>query len=358
MHPLLTGQLRTFLYVFLWLGVIVALAALLVLLRPRPFGEALIFIGPPTLLYASICLSAWWVCRAHPLDTTPPGRLLRNLTGAALIDSALWVGVAALWGGLIVRVRPTTPAPVATMNDLEVLFVAGVILYGQSIVVHYLLLAFESARQAERRMFESQVTAREAELRALRAQLNPHFLFNSLNSISALTAPDPEGARRMCSLLGDFLRSSLALGARERVAFSEELALAERYLAIEQVRFGARLSFQKTVTPDAERCQVPPLLIQPLIENAVKHGVADRVEGGEVRIEAERRGESLRVVVENPRDPDAPARRGAGLGLENVQRRLRALDPRRTRVDVFRDDQRFRVELTLPVIEDVGGRPS
>src|SRR2546426_2070645 len=118
-------------------------------------------------------------------------------------------------------------------------------------------------------------------------------------------SPDPEAARRMCQMLGDFLRMSLSLGARERVALAEELALAERYLAIEQVRFGARLGFEKQVEPETQRCLVPPLLIQPLIENAVKHGVADRIEGGEVKIEVRRRGGALEVTVENPRDPEA-----------------------------------------------------
>jgi LytS/YehU family sensor histidine kinase len=231
------------------------------------------------------------------------------------------------------------------------MFGAGIVLYAQSIAAHYFLLAFEAAREAERRVLESQVTAREAELRALRAQLNPHFLFNSLNSISALTGPDPEAARRMCQLLGDFLRLSLALGARERVEFAEELALAERYLSIEQARFGPRLEFEKQVEPGAERCLVPPLLIQPLVENAVKHGAADRVEGGTVKIEARRRGRALEIAVENPRDPEAPPRRGHGLGLENVRQRLNALDPRGTRVDVFAEAERFRVVLTLPAVE-------
>src|SRR5262249_42091949 len=153
-------------------------------------------------------------------------------------------------------------------------------------------------------------------------QLHPHFLFNSLNSISALTGREPEAARRMCQLLGDFLRTSLALGARERVTFGEELELASRYLAIEQVRFGSRLGIERRIEPAAERCLVPPLLIQPLIENAVKHGVADRVEGGTIEIVAARRGTRLEITIENPRDPEAPPRRGQGLGLENVRQRL------------------------------------
>jgi LytS/YehU family sensor histidine kinase len=282
------------------------------------------------------------------------------LAGAALQSSAVWVGIGGLWALALVRIVHVGAGHVGQVPDLVMLFIAGVVLYGQSIAMHYSIVAFESARAAERRILESQVSAREAELRALRAQLNPHFLFNSLNSISALTGPDPEAARRMCQLLGDFLRTSLSLGGRERVAFAEELALAERYLSIEQVRFGARLTFERQIEPEAERCLVPPLLIQPLVENAVKHGVADRVEGGTVLIQARRSGSSLQVAVENPRDPQAPPRRGQGLGLDNVRRRLEALDPERTRVEVLREEERFRVVLTLPaiVVESDSGGPS
>ena len=351
MHPLFTGRLRPTLYFALWLGMGVALAALLVLLQPRPLSHAVAFVGPLTAIYASVCLSAWYVCRAHPIGTTPAPRLIIAVAGAALQASAVWVGLGALWALALGRITGVVPDRAGMMRDLSVLFVAGVILYAQSSAVHYVLLAFESSRAAERRVLESQVTAREAELRALRAQLNPHFLFNSLNSISSLTSSQPEAARRMCQLLGDFLRLSLALGARERVAFAEELSLAERYLAIEQVRFGARLGVETVVDSTARGCLVPPLLIQPLIENAVKHGVADRVEGGVVRIEARRRGAMLEVTVENPRDPEAPPRRGHGLGLQNVRDRLRALDPRHSRVDVFSEPERFRVLLTLPAVE-------
>jgi sensor histidine kinase YesM len=139
------------------------------------------------------------------------------------------------------------------------------------------------------------------------------------------------------------------LGARHRVAFAEELALAERYLAVEQVRFGERLSFEKRVDPEAGRCLVPPLLIQPLIENAVKHGVADRIEGGTVCVIASVQDGALEISVENPRDPDAPPRRGEGLGLENVRQRLSALDARQTRLDVFSEPEGYRVRLRLPV---------
>jgi LytS/YehU family sensor histidine kinase len=136
------------------------------------------------------------------------------------------------------------------------------------------MLAQDRAIEAERKGAELQLLAQESELKALRAQLNPHFLFNSLNSISALTAVDPSRAREMCVLLSDFLRRSLGLGERRLVALREELDLARTYLAIEQIRFGARLKLAWTLDPAAEPALLPTLLLQPLVENAIKHGIA------------------------------------------------------------------------------------
>ena len=159
------------------------------------------------------------------------------------------------------------------------------LLFLLSLAVHYVLLAFEAAREAERRQLELEILAREAELRALRAQIDPHFLYNSLNSISALTGSDAPGARRMCLLLADFLRNTLEVSARQRIPLAEELALAERYLSIEQVRFGSRLRIERRVDETAPACLVPPLLLQPLVENAVTHGIARLLEGGVIRLD-------------------------------------------------------------------------
>src|SRR5262245_53781552 len=334
------------------------LVAILMLVRPRPVTDAIAFVGPLVLVYASMCLSAWWVCRAHPLESTPVSRVATNVAGAALMAAGVWVVLATGWATLLSSRFGVAPGRSGLTSDLAVLYLAGVVLYAQSIAVHYFVLAFEQAREAERRVLDSQVSAREAELRALRAQLNPHFLFNSLNSISSLAGSEPESARRMCQLLGDFLRTSLALGGRDRVTLAEELELAGRYLAIEQVRFGPRLGFEREVEPGAERCLIPPLLIQPLIENAVKHGVADRIEGGVIRIEALRRDGALAIAVENPRDPEAPPRRGQGMGLENVRRRLAARDPRTAGVDVTCEPERFRVVVRLPAEEARAAAPA
>src|SRR5437870_5640660 len=166
----------------------------------------------------------------------------------------------------------------------------GALLYLVSVGLHYAALAAEASRQAERRAAEARTLVREAELLSLRIQLNPHFLFNSLHSIAALTTLDGARAREMCMRLAEFLRSSLGLGGRETVPLGEELALARSYLEVEQVRFGERLRVDEDIEPACEGCAIPALLLQPLMENAVKHGIAGMVQGGVIRLAVRRRG--------------------------------------------------------------------
>lgn len=224
----------------------------------------------------------------------------------------------------------------------------GVILYGLMALAYYLAIELERVRQSERRELEARVMAQDAELRMLRTQIDPHFLFNSLNSISALTSINPAGARAMTLRLADFFRHSLGLEAHRKVTLDAEVALARHFLAIEQVRFGERLALALQVSPEAGACLLPPMILQPLVENAVKHGIGNLTEGGTVRIVAARAGSQLRLAVENDIDADLPAAPGSGIGLANVRQRLAAAYDAEATVHWSRRDGLFRVELTLP----------
>ena len=166
MHPLLTGRLRPILYLAVWAGIGALLGAVLSMFTPRPIAHTVIFVAPLTLFYAFDCLSAWWVCRANPLASTPPERLVAVIAGASFLASALWVALGALYAALLTRFAHIGPDRAGILRDLTVLGVAGIVLYAQSMAAHYFLLSIEAARNAERRILESQVTAREAELRA------------------------------------------------------------------------------------------------------------------------------------------------------------------------------------------------
>lgn len=348
MNPIFGDRRRLQLHVVAW----VLVGGLIALLTRTMFGvtgmQALVFAMPLSLLAAPLSLSAWYLCRAMPLSRTTIWWVAVSAIAAALVASSVWATVGEVWWRTLDRIGlPDTPGPPL----VTLLAGFGGLAYLMSVTVHYTVQAVESSAELSRRELQSQVAAREAELRALRAQVDPHFLFNSLNAISGLIAPDPTRAREMTRRLADFLRESLTLGAVPRISLVRELALAEQYLEIERVRFGERLRVRVASSVEGE-VGVPPLLLQPLVENAVRHGIATCLDGGEVEIRAERRGTLVWLVVSNPRDPDGirPGR-GTGVGQDIVKRRLAAAFGDRAALAVDASDESYRVSITFPAEE-------
>ncbi len=346
MHPILARGSRLALYLGVWTLVGMLLAALLAGPGGLTATRALAISVPLALVYAFFCLSAWYVARSTPLGSTGAVRLVATALTASVISSAAWLIVARGWLELFVEGSQLAPGNLFPALR-AVIFGFGFLLYLLSLTVSYLLAAFERSREAERRGLEAQVLAREAELRSLRTQIDPHFLFNTLHSISALTTADPPAARRMCVMLGDFLRDSLALGSKDRITIERELQLAKQFLEIERVRFGDRLRVE-THSSATGTWLVPPLLLQPLVENAVTHGVAHVIDGGVIRVSISHSETALTIDVENPCDPDRPRRTGTGLGLSNVRARLQAIYGDQARVTSGEADGGWRVQLKVP----------
>jgi len=317
----------------------------------RSVTTAAAFFLPLTFVYAFVCLSAWYVCRVFPMEAG--GRIPRAVAVhlvAAATTSAVWVSLAEGWAAALDALFPGFDARALHAEQRSLLFVVGVLLFWLVAVLLYLLIAFQASREAETRALELTLLAREAELRALRAQIDPHFLFNSLNSISALTSSDAAAARQMCLLLAEFLRATLRLGATERITLSDELDLAERFLSIEHVRLGSRLLVLREVDPGSDECLVPPLLLQPLVENAVVHGISHLLEGGTVRMSASRGASTLTIAMENPCDPDRPRRPTPGIGLDLLRKRVATQFGDAGDVRVDEASGRFRVEVRIPAV--------
>jgi hypothetical protein len=348
MHPIL-GQLRRLVaYLLGW----TPLAAMLVYLLAVPGGltwtEAIVVGIPLSGLYAFMCLSAWYSCQGTPLERSSALQLALTHPLAALIVSGFWILSAKALGHVLSHFSAFGDIEPRLSKNFPLLFGIGVLLYLLVVAFFYILLAVQQSQEAKEREMKAGVLARDAELRALKAQVNPHFLFNSLNSISALTSSDPAKAREMCILLGDFLRRTLGLGEKATIPLEEELSLIRAFLAVEKVRFGARIQMAENIDPDALPVLVPPLLLQPLVENAVVHGISNLVDGGYIRLDIHARDGSLSIAVENNFDPDSPPRRRGGVGLVNVRQRLATRHGNRATFDVKTQGDRYRVAITMP----------
>jgi hypothetical protein len=353
-HPIVAHRGRLLAYLSVWVAFGALLAVVIAANADAPLRSAFAFAEPLAVLLGLQTLSCWYLVRTLPAGETPFPRLVGTWLAVGAASLGVWVAVAFGWAWLL---RATgIPFPASDTTPLTPLLAfAGSVGLLVSVLGHYMVAGFERSGQAERAALELRVAAREAELRFLRGQLDPHFLFNSLNSVAALIGSDPPAARRMCFLMSDFFRRSLRLGAQQSIALREELSLAETFLAIEEVRFGERLRKRFEIGAHTEEIRVPALLLQPLVENAVHHGVAHLLAGGEVTVSAQRRGGLLELAVANPCDPDRPASRGAGLGLANVRARVEALFGTRARVDVRADAERFSVMILLPASDAKDG---
>ena len=348
MHPILESSRRLLSYLLAWVPLLALLMYVMWASGGMSWQDAAVVLVPSCLVYAFACLSPWYICGTVPLRLSHWSNIAMTFGVASVACSLVLVGGAWMTASAVVQAGKLPGLEQRLHGHLGLLFGLGILLYLLSSGLHYAALAVEESHAAERRAAEARTLAREAELQALRVQINPHFLFNSLHSISALATQDGVRAREMCVKLADFLRNSLGLGSRESIPLREELALAKSYLEVEQVRFGARLCVIEEIEAACQDCGIPALLLQPLVENAVKHGVAGMLEGSAIRLAVQRSGAAVSITLENGFDPEMPAPRNLGMGLEHVRRRLQVRYGEEASFDAGVFGSVYRVVLRFP----------
>ncbi|HEV8124917.1 MAG TPA: histidine kinase [Gemmatimonadales bacterium] len=253
----------------------------------------------------------------------------------AIIHSVLYVGMN-VW--LFPTDRPLPELGVMIKNLLYNRLIFDLAMYGMILGIGYAMDSSDRLRLREVDSERLETELAKAELNALKMQLHPHFLFNTLNTIGVLVEEDPAGAREMITLLGDLLRATLDQAGVQEVPLRRELELLESYLAIERMRFSDRLAVSFEVAPETLAAVVPNLVLQPLVENAVRHAIAPRLAPGRIRISAARDGDVLRLqVIDDGAGvvPSAMSARGsAGLGLSTTRARLERLYGARAHLDL------------------------
>ncbi|HJW08375.1 MAG TPA: sensor histidine kinase [Holophagaceae bacterium] len=306
-----------------------------------PWSYALTAWLMHTLTWGLMGLAIIPLVRRVPLDRTLRHWALHLLVSVAcaLVD----VGAALLSSLILTRMEHSDPVPF--LDRLKACFVSG---FHPGLMTYWLfvggLVGLDVFRRyKERELLASQLQARlaEAQLQALKMQLHPHFLFNTLHAISALMHSDVKAADRMLARLSDLLRLTLDQAGEQEVSLRQELAILEGYLEIERLRFQNRLRVEVDVPESLLEAQVPTFILQPLVENALKHGIAPRASGGVVAIRARHAGGVLCLEVEDdgPGDTGGASTAGHGIGTRNTRSRLEHL---------YGERQRFELSLGRP----------
>jgi two-component system sensor histidine kinase AlgZ len=320
--------------------VIAELLALVLALAPAPaaqdrwadIGLVSLFIQWVALsCTAVLCISRRWLCRLGNTLAALLGYGLMLLVTLALSEAGYWIMATVDPGNIINR----------EMHDVFLLRNLAI-----SAIISAVALRYFYVQHQMRRHLESQA---EARIQALQARIRPHFLFNSMNTIAALIRTGPELAEAAVEDLSDLFRATLG-DARTQVTVGDELTLVRRYLHIEGLRLGERLKVEWDVDTLPDSMAMPALLLQPLVENAIYHGIEPAASGGVIRIAGRLDGRTLRLSVSNPRPPAAARpRTGNQMAVDNIRERLELAYDGRAHLRVDETDADYTVSLSFPV---------
>jgi signal transduction histidine kinase len=288
--------------------------------RPNPL---LLFLwwAARFYLWAALAPAVAYSLKRIPLQPIAASRLFLHVLASlifSLVHMVLHLSLATVFMG-----RPTLSGGSSSLS-VQVIhsFPLGVLAYWVILAMMMATSHYERSRLEQVRTSKLQAQLAEARLRALQMQLQPHFVFNALHSLSDLVTDEPKTAVRLIARLGDFLRLTLQNSTSQWVPLKRELDFLEAYLEIERVRFGDRLKVVFQIDPQSLDAEVPSLILQPLVENAIRHGIASHIGPGLVQLASRRRGETLLLEIRD-NGPGMPSNPPEGLGLRNTHERLR-----------------------------------
>ncbi len=345
-NPILERLKHIYIYLLVW-GVIAVIQAILILVASDigplvAITDSLVF----NLLYAFLAITIWYPIRY----SNPEGKLSLRIALTYLVVGAVVITGWLSLGYVILRaLLVDQQSYFQFLNDSFIARVAtGILYYGVTLLIYHLFIYGKELEAKKLTETNLNLLVKESELNVLRSQLNPHFLFNSLNSISSLTISDPDTARDMIIKLSEFLRYALKHGEREKTRLAEEIKNIDLYLQIEKIRFGEKLIFEKEIAGECEEGLIPNMILQPLFENAVKHGVYESTEPITIKMSCRMDQKDLLISISNNYDPNQASRKGAGIGLKNVRNRLLLIYGRDDLLRVEKPGKDFIVHLQIP----------
>jgi two-component system, LytTR family, sensor kinase len=303
-----------------------------------------------TIILTGIGLSLWYPARYISIENTKLSRVLFSHLFAALITTIIWLLIGYFIMTGIFSFGDNYEAFFYSTIPWRILI--GIMYYALITSFYYMIIYYTGFQERIIKESELKNLVTQAELKTLKFQINPHFIFNSLNSMSALTEIDPAKAKRMILKLADFLRYILATNERQQSKLSEELKNIRLYLEIEKVRFEDKFEYVEEIGDACTQAEIPSMILQPLFENAIKHAVYETLDKVILKLSCCLENSYLKIEIENNFDESALPRKGAGVGLKNINDRLQLIYHRDDLMKVVKEKGIFKVTLFIPVEEN------
>lgn len=342
-HPLTNNYRLLLFYALFWVVIAVINIVLQVIWYNVPLTDSLLDTGTNYVLYPLMGSSIWYSIRYNSLEEVSVFRLFLFHFIAASILCGIWVYISyAIYQPFI------TEENHFLRDGLPSKIFAGYIMYTIYLVFFYAVNYYQSLKEKIKKEGEYKALIREAELQALKSQINPHFLFNSLNSISALTVSDPVKAQEMVINLSSFMRYSLMHNEKEMVSFSRELENIKLYLSIEKIRFGKKLNAEFEIDAQCLDAEIPNMILQPLFENAIKYGVYETTEQVTIKTICKCEGNVLKIIIVNDFDASTLKRKGEGIGLRNIRKRMEIIYNQPDLMKITDHKTSYEVQLIIP----------
>lgn len=334
---------------YLAFAMVVSLSVFLVFYNyyDLPWLQAAVDATLSVFILCIMLLSFYFVVRFARTDALTSFTSIRNSTIAGVLLVTVWFFLTQFVLEFLFKNDIAYTDFLYQSQRLRI--VGGGVITSWVYMTFFLLLYEKMVKEVSQRENELVMLLQKTELQALKNQLNPHFIYNSLNSISSLTLYSPEKAREMTSLLSDFLRIALRQDAMQMSELANELKNLDLYLKIEKVRFEEKLNWHFNVDEAHLNCKVPVMILQPLLENAVKHGIQQSPQPGTIELSTQIIKNSLLITISNPFDPDFQRFRGEGVGMDNIHNRLRLIYGRTNLLKVEVNENIFRVDLQIPL---------
>lgn len=349
-NPILKNPKSILLYLLFVISLAILYVNLITLEIKIPFTISVVDAVVFNLLIAALGLSFWYSSVYLSIENNQITKVILTHFGGGILISLVWLALG--YFAVISLINDTEIFGDFFVKTIKSRFIIGILYYFLLTAFYYIVIYYSGFQERALKETELKNLVTEAELRSLKFQINPHFIFNSLNSISALTEIDPKKAKQMIIKLAEFLRYTLANNDRQKNSLNEELKNIKLYLDIEKIRFDDKFIYIEELHEECGKTEIPSMILQPLFENAIKHAVYETLDAVTIKLTCLKQGDFLKITLCNNFEGESH-KKGAGVGLKNIKERLALIYHQDNLMGIKKENSKFIVNIFIPLQKEI-----